>query len=666
VDLLPALPVALPLLVAAALVGLAPVCPRPVADAAAVLTAALVTLACLALLAISLDGPVVYWFGGWTPRGGIALGVAFAVDPVGAALAALAGVLATAALTFSWRIFEAVRTLHHGLMLVFLAGIVGFCLSGDLFNMFVFYELFSVAAYALAGYQTTNPGSVRGALNFAITNSVGAILVLGGIALLYGRTGALNLAQLGQSLARGPADRLVVAAFLLLMVGFFVKAAVVPFHFWLADAYALAPTVVGVLFAGVVSELGLYAVARVYWTVFSGPMAGVGGLRGVLLLGAVTTALVGGVMCLLQHHLARMLAYATVSHVGLTLAGFALLGPAGVGGAVLYLLADGLVKGALFISVGIVDHHLHDVDERRLRGRGRHMPWAAALMVAGALGLAGVPPFGTFLGKALMEEAALEAGTPWLIGLFVVVAALTSAALLRATGRVFLGLGGPSPGGPSPGGPSPGDPWTTRPTRSPGRRPSRSGAPPAGVGGEARPAGGPGVGGPGGGAGGPGGGAGSGAGSGAEPGYRDHHRHAHPTQVAPAVLLLAAAVAVGLAPGITGVVEPAAARFTDRAGYAAAVLEGVAGPGVRVPHPPVPLAAPAFWAVLSALLGLGLALAALAPERVPGRLRDGVARVWGPVAATLRGLHDGGIGDSVTWLVVGMAAFGTLLAVVVR
>ena len=373
VDALPALPVALPLLVAAVLVGLAPVCPRRVADTAALATAAVVTVCCLALLADSLDGPVVYWFGGWTPRDGIALGVAFAVDPVGAAVASLAGVLATAALTFSWRIFEAVRTLHHGLMLVFLAGIVGFCLSGDLFNMFVFYELFSVAAYALAGYRTTDPGSVRGALNFAITNSVGAILVLAGIALLYGRTGALNLAQLGQSLAGRPADRLVVVAFLLLMVGFFVKAAVVPFHFWLADAYALAPTVVGVLFAGVVSELGLYAVVRVYWTVFSDPLAGIEGLRGVMLLGAVTTALVGGVMCLLQHHLSRMLAYATVSHVGLTLAGFALLGPAGTGGAVLYLVADGMLKGSLFISVGILDHHLGDVDELRLQGRGRHL-----------------------------------------------------------------------------------------------------------------------------------------------------------------------------------------------------------------------------------------------------------------------------------------------------
>ena len=597
-----ALPVALPLLVAALLVGLAPVCPRRAADAATLATAAVVTLLCLALLVRSLDETVVYWFGGWTPRDGIALGVAFAVDPVGAALATLAGVLATAALTFSWRIFEAVRTLHHGLMLVFLAGIVGFCLSGDLFSMFVFYELFSVAAYALAGYRTTDPGSVRGALNFAITNSVGAILLLGGIALLYGRTGALNLAQLGQSLATGPADRLVVVAFLLLTVGFFVKAAVVPFHFWLADAYALAPTVVGVLFAGVVSELGLYAVARVYWTVFSAPLAETGGLRGVMLLGAVTTALVGGVMCLLQHHLARMLAYATVSHVGLTLAGFALLGPAGAGGAVLYLVADGMVKGSLFISVGIIDHHLHDVDERRLAGRGRHLPWLAALMVAGALGLAGMPPFGTFLGKALMEEAAVETGLPWLIGLFVVVAALTSAALLRATGRVFLGPRGGA---------------GAAATRSPDEAAVR-------------------------------------------------HPHVHATQVVPAVGLLAGAVAVGLAPGLADAVQDAAGRFTDRPAYAAAVLRGAGDLARAGAHPPLHLVGPALLAALSALLGLGLAVAALLPERLPPRLRGGVARAWGPVAATLRGLHNGSIGDSVTWLVVGMSTFGGLLVLVVR
>ena len=591
------------MLVAAALVALAPVIRRQVADAVALVTAAAVAALCAALLVQTAAGPVVYWFGGWRPRDGIALGVAFTVDPVGAAFATLAGVLAVAALVYSWRIFEAVSPLYHALMLVFLAAIVGFCLSGDLFNMFVFYELLSVAAYALAGYHTEDPGSLRGALNFAMTNSVGAFLVLAGIALLYGRTGALNLAQLGQTLAQLPAaDRLVVVAFLLLMVGFFVKAAVVPFHFWLADAYALAPIPVGVLFAGVVSELGLYAVARVYWTVFSGPLAAGGGLRAVLLFGAAATALLGGVMCVLQHHLARMLAYATVSHVGLTLAGFALLGPDGLAGAVLYLVADGLVKGALFVSIGLVQHHLRDIRELELHGRGRNLPWAAALMALGALGLAGVPPFGTFRGKALMEEAATAAGHPWLTALFVAVAALTSAALLRAAGRVFLGIGVP---------------------RIDALRRRVHAAP---------------------------------------------HPHIHFTLVGPAVLLLAGALALGLAPGLPGRVEAAAERFTDRPAYAAAVLQGATGEAARTTHhAPGSLAVPAALAVLSALLGAALALAALRPRRRPaGRLTRAAGRVWAPTAAVLRDLHSGNVGDSVAWLVVGLAGFGTLLALVTR
>ena len=383
-------------------------------------------------------------------------------------------------------------------MLVFLAGIVGFCLSGDLFNMFVFYELFSVAAYALAGYRTTDPGSVRGALNFAITNSVGAILLLGGIALLYGRTGALNLAQLGQSLATGPADRLVVVAFLLLMVGFFVKAAVVPFHFWLADAYALAPTVVGVLFAGVVSELGLYAVARVYWTVFwprwprpRGCAAhALGRDHGPGRRGDVPAPAPPGADAGVRHRQPRR------PDPGRVRAARAGRPP----GAVLYLVADGMVKARCSSRWGSSTTTCTTSTSGGWPA-GAHF-WLAALMVAGALGLAGMPPFGTFLGKALMEEAAVETGLPWLIGLFVVVAALTSAALLRATGRVFCGLG---------------------------RRGARRRRAPV---------------------------------SRREAAVR--HPHVHATQVVPAVGLLAGAVAVGLAPGLADAVQDAAGRFTDR------------------------------------------------------------------------------------------------------
>src|SRR5205807_2995096 len=136
----------------------------------------------------SADHDLVYWFGGWRPRHGIAVGIAFTVDPFGAALAALAGALMTAALVFSYSYFEEVGHLYYTLMLVFLGGLVGFALTGDLFNLFVFFELMSVAAYALTGYRIEQASAVQGALNFAITNTIGAFLVLLGIALLYGRT----------------------------------------------------------------------------------------------------------------------------------------------------------------------------------------------------------------------------------------------------------------------------------------------------------------------------------------------------------------------------------------------------------------------------------------------------------------------------------------------
>ncbi|HVV70768.1 MAG TPA: proton-conducting transporter membrane subunit, partial [Verrucomicrobiae bacterium] len=209
------LPVALPLLVAAVLVGLAPVCRRWVADSLGILTAGVVAIICGLLLVHSWQGTLVYWFGGWVPRGAVAIGISFAIDPLGAGLAALCATLTTFALVFSWRYFDAVRTYFHVLMLIFLAGMTGFCLTGDLFNLFVFFELMSVTAYALTGYKVEEVSALEGGINFAVTNSIGGFLVLIGIALLYGRTGALNMAQVGEALAKGPVDGLLVVCFAL-------------------------------------------------------------------------------------------------------------------------------------------------------------------------------------------------------------------------------------------------------------------------------------------------------------------------------------------------------------------------------------------------------------------------------------------------------------------
>ena len=198
---------------------------------------------------LSHDVPVVTWVGGWQPRAGIALGISMAFDPLSTSLALLAAVLVCAAFLFAWRYFETPGPIFHALVLVFGGAMAGFCLSGDLFNLFVFFELMSVSAYALTAYRSEESGPLQGALTFAVSNTVGAVFILFGIAILYARTGALNLAQIGVALSHGHADGLVVGAFAFLCIGFMVKAAVVPFHFWLADAYAVAPTPACVIFS---------------------------------------------------------------------------------------------------------------------------------------------------------------------------------------------------------------------------------------------------------------------------------------------------------------------------------------------------------------------------------------------------------------------------------
>src|SRR5436190_21156190 len=212
----------------------------------------------------------------------------------------------TVALLFSWHYMEEAPRLYRVLMLVFLGGMCGFALSGDLFNMFVFFEVMGVAAYALAGYHIEQLGPLQGALNFAITNSIGAYMILFGTALVYGETGALNLAQIGKTLARHPPDALLVVAFTLILVGFLVKAAVVPFHLWLADAHAVAPAPVCVLYSGAMVELGLLGIARVYWTAFEGAFAvQASAVRDAFIWIGLVTALVGALMCFLQRHLKR-------------------------------------------------------------------------------------------------------------------------------------------------------------------------------------------------------------------------------------------------------------------------------------------------------------------------------------------------------------------------
>jgi multicomponent Na+:H+ antiporter subunit D len=599
-DSLVVFPVAIPLVTATLLVAVGWLLPLRIAEVIGIASAGSAAVVSGLVFADARDELVVHWFGGWEPRDGVALGISFTVDPLGAGLAVLAGVLVTAALVYSYHYYEEAGALYHVLMLVFLGGMSGFAFSGDLFNLFVFFALMGVAAFALTAYRIEEIGPIQGAINFAVTNSIAGVMLLLGVTLLYGHTGALNLAQVGRAVAGEEPGGLLLVAFLLIATAFFVKAAIVPFHFWLADAYAVAPSPVCAVLAGVMSDLGIYGLARVYWTVFEGPFAEYESrLRALLVALGILTALTGALMSFLQHHLKRLLAYSTISDMGILLAGMALLESQGLAGVAVYLLAHGFLKGALFLAIGIVLQRRRTVDEFELRGRGRGLPVVATAFIACAVGLAGLPPVGVSLGHSLLGEGAKTVGYEWLPAVLALASAVTAAAMFRVWARVFLGLG-------------PVDDASR--TREMGEREDER----EGAGGRRRRA----------------------------------------VLTAPMLALATAGLLVLLLPGLPARAERSAEQFVDRPAYTAAVLEGRTSPISGKPQPRRVTFSSLLYGT-GAVLGAALlaTLSLIQPRRQLAKLTSRAA----PVVGVLRTAHSGHVGDYVAWLTTGSAALGILL-----
>jgi multicomponent Na+:H+ antiporter subunit D len=518
---------------------------------------------------------------------------------------ALAGVVVTAVFVFSWRYFEESGQLFHTLVLVFLAGMVGFALSGDLFNIFVWLELMSVAAYALCGYQVRRPEVLQGALNFAVLNSIAAFTMLLGIALIYGRTGALNLDQIGESLARRPPDGLVVVAFTLIAAGLLVKAGAVPFHFWLSDAYAVAPAPVGALFAGVMTDLSYHAFGRIYWSSFSSVLAAhADAVRITLVTVAVVTAVLGAVMGALQAELKRQLAFLSISQGGVLLAGVAFLSARGVAASTLHTITTGMLRAALFLTIAVLVQSYGDADELTLRGRGRVREGVLPALVffACAFGLAATPALGGFTSTALLLDSSPY---PWLAPVLIAATAITGATLLRAGARIFLGWGAAD------------DPLLTRSSR----RREQDQEPDGSAGDAAR----------------------------------------RRWLLAPAILLVVLSFAAGMTPAAADHLITAARSIEQPHRVAAEVLHGVPQPRAASSQYR-PSASAWAYATGGAMAAVVLALLGLWWQRVASRLR---AVLLPPVRA-LKTVHDGVMPDYVLWFVSGTGVLGAVWLVTLR
>jgi proton-translocating NADH-quinone oxidoreductase chain N len=325
-----------------------------------------------------------------------------------------------AAYSFKYMVEEDGLEKYYALMLFLVAGLMGVALAGDLFTLFVFWELMCIASYALVSFKNYRWEPVEAGFKYLVISTIGSLAALYGMSFLYGITGTLNIAAL-ISLMPAAATNEGYFALVLIFAGFGVTSAMVPFHTWLPDAHPAAPSPVSALLSGVVIKAGIYAIFRIMFTVFTPASYDFGIL--LIIFGALTLT-IGNLMVLPQRDIKRFLAFSSIANVGLILlaggiAAYVLhsyappvsatVAALALSGAAFHILNHAVGKGLLFLASGCLIHSTGSRDISELEGIARRMPWSGGAMSVGLLNLGGVPPLGGFWSKLLiiMAPAAL-------------------------------------------------------------------------------------------------------------------------------------------------------------------------------------------------------------------------------------------------------------------
>lgn len=407
-------PVAIPLAAAAlaAMLWTRPRLQRVMTGLAVVL---MVVASALLLILVEGQGPQAVRFGDWP----VPFGIVFVADRLAAAMVAITALLALVVAIFA-RAEIRRRREHagfHPLLLGMLAAVNGAFLTGDLFNLYVWFEVMLVAAMGLLVLDRTR-AQLDGTFRYAVLNLLGTLMFLLAVAIVYGSTGSLNMADLALRLPVVDSSAALAIATALFLTAFGIKAAYFPLFFWLPASYHTAPITVSTIFAGLLTKVGVYACFRVFTLFLPLDAAGLRELTAVMAAGTMLFGVFGAAI---QWDVRRILSFHIISQIGYMLLGLAVGTPAAMAGAIFYVIHHIIVKANLFLVAGAMYRAGGTFDLRRLGGLRASHPLLALLFLIPALSLAGIPPLSGFWAKYMVIEASFTGDAAWLgaVGLFV-------------------------------------------------------------------------------------------------------------------------------------------------------------------------------------------------------------------------------------------------------
>jgi multicomponent Na+:H+ antiporter subunit D len=324
---------------------------------------------------------------------------------------------------------------YYPVMQFLLMGINGSFLTGDLFNLFVFFEVMLMASYVLLALGG-EPGQLQESFKYLVLNLLASTVFVASVGILYGVMGTVNMADLAQKMAQTERSGLMTALAMLFLFVFGVKAAIFPLFFWLPDAYPQPPTAVSALFAGLLTKVGVYALIRTFTLLF---IQDVAFTHTLILALAAFTMIVGVLGAIVQNHFKRILSFHIISQIGYMILGLGLFTPLALAGSLFYIIHHIIVKTALFLISGVTGRITGTEHVRDMGGLLTQYPWLSALFLLAALSLAGMPPLSGFFAKLSLLMAGVQEGQYGYVAVALLGSFLTLVSMTKIYFYVFWG-----------------------------------------------------------------------------------------------------------------------------------------------------------------------------------------------------------------------------------